>query len=255
MIMDTHSHYDDKRFDPDRKKLLCSMKEKGVERIINSGADLEGCIETIRMTQEYDFVYGTIGIHPSETKSMSENTLNWLREHSSEKKIVAIGEIGLDYYWSEPDHETQAYWFKRQLALARECGLPVVIHSRDAAKDTMSILKAEHAGEIGGTIHCFSYSKEMAEEYVKMGFYIGIGGVVTFKNGKRLKEAVQTIPLSRILLETDCPYLSPEPFRGKRNDSSLLIYVAEEIARLKNKSVEEVIETTTQNAKALYGVA
>lgn len=254
MIIDTHCHYDDEKFECDRKALLCSMKEKGVELVINSGADLDGCKDTIRMAKDYAFVYGTIGIHPNETGKMTEDTIDWLRTHSRQEKIVAIGEIGLDYYWDEPDHETQKFWFKRQLDLARECKLPVVIHSRNAAEDTMAIMKAKNAGEIGGIIHCFSYSREMAEEYVKMGFYIGVGGVVTFKNGRRMKETVQAVPLNRILLETDCPYLSPEPYRGRRNDSSYLIYVAEQIAKLKNISVEKVIEITKQNAKILYGV-
>ena len=178
--------------------------------------------------------------------------MDWLKHVSGEKKVVAIGEIGLDYYWKEPDPEIQKHWFVRQLQLAREVKLPVIIHSRDAAQDTLDIMKAEKAGEIGGVIHCFSYGTEMAREYLNMGFYLGIGGVVTFNNGRKLKEVVEYMPLDRIVLETDCPYLSPVPNRGKRNSSLNLPYVAEAIGQIKGISPEEVIKITNQNARNLY---
>lgn len=168
------------------------------------------------------------------------------------EKVVAVGEIGLDYYWDEPAHEIQKFWFERQLDLAREIKKPVIIHSRDAAKDTFDIMAAKNAGEIGGVVHCYSYSAEMAVEYVKMGFYIGIGGVVTFKNGKKMKEVVEALPMERIVLETDSPYLAPEPNRGKRNSSLNLVYIAQKIAEIKGIAYEEVVEITSRNAKCMY---
>lgn len=202
--------------------------------------------------KKYPFVYGAVGVHPSETEELNDNLMDWLKHVSGEKKVVAIGEIGLDYYWKEPDPEIQKHWFVRQLQLAREVKLPVIIHSRDAAQDTLDIMKAEKAGEIGGVIHCFSYGIEMAREYLNMGFYLGIGGVVTFNNGRKLKEVVEYMPLDRIVLETDCPYLSPVPNRGKRNSSLNLLYVAEAISQIKGISPEEVIKITNQNARNLY---
>ena len=202
--------------------------------------------------KKYPFVYGAVGVHPSETEELNDNLMDWLKHVSGEKKVVAIGEIGLDYYWKEPDPEIQNHWFVRQLQLAREVKLPVIIHSRDAAQDTLDIMKAEKAGEIGGVIHCFSYGTEMAREYLNMGFYLGIGGVVTFNNGRKLKEVVEYMPLDRIVLETDCPYLSPVPNRGKRNSSLNLPYVAEAISQIKGISPEEVIKITNQNARNLY---
>ena len=168
-------------------------------------------------------------------------------------KIVAVGEIGLDYYWDKENHDVQKHWFIRQLDMAREKQMPVIIHSREAAADTMDIMK-QHASGMKAVIHCYSYSAEMAKEYVKMGYYIGVGGVVTFKNAKKLKQVVQEIPLERILLETDCPYLAPVPFRGKRNSSLNLPYVAEAIAELKGTTAEEVIQQTEKNARELYGL-
>ena len=194
-------------------------------------------------------------MHPSETEGLAESDMEWIFGHAEQKKVVAIGEIGLDYYWPEPAPEIQRKWFLRQIELAKETNLPIIVHSRDAAAETMAIIKETKAYECGGVIHCYSYSPEMAEEYVKMGFYIGVGGVVTFKNAKKLKRTVETIPLSRIVLETDCPYMAPEPNRGKRNDSSQLIHVAEKIGELKEISVEEVIRVTTENALRLYRLA
>ena len=183
---------------------------------------------------------------------MTEDWIREIREGLADEKAVAVGEIGLDYYWPEPDRGLQQHWFRRQLSLARETGLPVVIHSREAAADTLRILKEEKAEEIGGVIHCFSYSVEMAREFMKLGFYIGIGGVVTFKNAKKLKEVAAAIPLDRILLETDCPYLAPVPYRGKRNSSLYLPLVADQIAVLRGITPEEVIRATEENAERMY---
>ena len=252
MIFDTHAHYDDERFDEDRDVLLASMKEAGIGNIVNIGANMASSQRSLDLAEQYEFMYAAVGVHPSDCAELNDEKIELLKGMSSFPKCVAIGEIGLDYYWPEPDHELQKKWFKRQIALAREVKLPVIIHSRDAAADTVSILKSENAGELGGVVHCFSYSKEIAEECVKMGFYIGIGGVLTFKNGRKMREVVEAIPMDRIILETDCPYLAPEPFRGKRNSSLYLPYVVTAMAQIKGISEEEVIKITEENAKKMY---
>ncbi len=254
MIFESHAHYDDRRFDSDRKELLLSMEEHGIETIINVGSDLEGVKKTLALTEEYPFIYGAIGIHPSEIEDLSEEVYEWLRERCCLPKVAAVGEIGLDYYWDKDEEvkRSQRYWFCRQMELAREQELPVIIHSRDAAEDTLKLVQGIHGEQIPGVIHCFSYSPEQAFAYIKMGYYIGIGGVVTFKNARKLKETAAAIPLEHILLETDCPYLSPEPERGKRNSSLNLPYVAQEIARLRGITQEEVMEVTRENARRLF---
>lgn len=256
MIFESHAHYDDAQFDNDREELLTSMKENGIETIINVGSDFRGCEKTVELMNKYDFIYGAIGIHPSDIGDLNDDTCRWLEEKSTLEKIVAIGEIGLDYYWDKEEEvqKAQREWFEWQMKLAKMEGLPVIIHSRDAAEDTLKLMKGTHAEEIPGVIHCFSYSKEMAAEYVKMGYYIGIGGVVTFKNAKKVKEVAATVPMERILLETDCPYLAPEPNRGTRNSSLNLPYVAAEIAHIRGITPEEVIEATRRNAQRLFGV-
>lgn len=252
MIFETHAHYDDEAFEEDREELLDSLAEKGIGRVVNIGASLASCRQTIGLMEKYPFAYGALGVHPSETAELDEISFQWLEEQCRHPKCVAVGEIGLDYYWKEPDREIQKKWFERQLQMAKRLGLPVVIHSRDAAMDTVEIMKEQHAEEIGGVVHCFSYTTEMAEIFLKMGFYIGVGGVVTFKNAKKLKEAVAAIPLDRIVVETDSPYLAPEPNRGKRNSSLNIPYIIEEIARIKQVSPELVEETTWKNSEKLY---
>ena len=275
MIFDTHAHYDDEAFDTDREEILSGLSSHGIKNIVNIGVDIPTSKNSIELAEIYDYIYAVIGFHPSEVKEMTEDDIDWLRAHvyknvSAEErikheeivdkkrndKVIAIGEIGLDYHWSESEDENknQQYWFRRQIALAKEVGIPIVVHSRDAAADTMQIIKEEKANETGGIIHCYSYSAEQAREYVDMGFYIGVGGVVTYKNGRRLKETVEVIPLDHIVLETDCPYLSPEPFRGKRNDSTRLPYVVEAIASLKQVSPEQVIDQTYINALTVYKI-
>lgn len=253
-IFDTHSHYDDEAFDQDRHELLGSLRDKGVGQLVNVGADMASSKEALALAKQYDFIHAALGVHPSEVADLTEADMDWIRSHASEEKVVAIGEIGLDYHWDEPEPAAQRKWFLRQIQLAREVQLPVIIHSRDAAAETMELLKETKAYECGGVIHCYSYSPEMAQEYVKMGYFIGVGGVVTFKNAKKLKETVKEIPLESIVLETDCPYLAPEPFRGKRNCSLYISYVAEKIAELKGISAEEVIRQTEENAKQLYQI-
>lgn len=278
MIIDTHAHYDDKAFDEDRAELLSAMcsgstaqgnrassnvtqgsesSEGGytpvIHRIVNIGSSLGACRRTIALMKEYDFIYGALGVHPTDSGELTEDDIQWLKIQCALEKCVAVGEIGLDYYWDEPEREIQKKWFVRQLHLAKEVNLPVVIHSRDAAQDTVDIMKAEHAEETGGVIHCFSYGKELAKIFLDMGFFIGVGGVVTFNNGRKLKEVVEYIPLDRIVIETDCPYLAPVPFRGKRNDSRKLAHVVQQIADIKGISTEEVEEVTFRNAYKLYG--
>ena len=254
MIFETHAHYDDRQFEDDRAVILSQMKEAGIGPIINVGASIESTQKTLALAREYDFVYGAVGVHPSEIKDLNEESFDWLRQQTSQSKVVAVGEIGLDYYWDkEPDvQKNQRYWFGRQLELAKEANLPVIIHSRDAGADTMEVMKEHRGWEIPGVIHCYSYSKELAMEFIKMGYYIGVGGVVTFKNARKLVETVEAIPIERILLETDCPYMAPEPFRGKRNSSLYLPYVVEKIATLKGLSKEEVERITEENARQLF---
>lgn len=252
MIFDTHAHYDDEAFDGDREELLGRFQTAGIGAVMNVAASLESCKTTLALAKKYDWMYAAMGVHPSETAELTEESLDWLRKQCREEKVKAVGEIGLDYYWEEPEHDIQKTWFVRQLALAREERLPVIIHSRDAAKDTFDIMKAEKAGDIGGVIHCFSYPKEMAKQFLDMGFYLGIGGVLTFKNAKKLREVVEYAPLSSLVLETDCPYLAPEPNRGKRNSSLNLPYVVNMVAEIKKVSPEEVERITWENGFKLY---
>ena len=255
MIFDTHAHYDDEAFDEDRDQLLSSMKDGGVGCIVNVCASAGGFGGTLELMKAYPFVYGAVGVHPDDAGIMTQDTLDEIRRLSHMEKMVAIGEIGLDYYWhkEEAEHKQQQEMFRAQMDIAREEKLPFMIHSRDAAEDTLEIVKEYMKKDMsGGIIHCFSYSKEIAAEYLKMGLYLGIGGVGTFKNAKKIKEVVQMAPMERILLETDSPYLAPVPYRGKRNSSLYLPYVVREIAELKGISEEEVIETTEKNAVRLF---
>ena len=251
-IFDTHAHYDDEDFDADRYELLESMKEHGVGTIVNIGASMRSCKTTLALAEKYPFVYGALGVHPSDCGQMTEEDIRWIKVNAANEKIVAIGEIGLDYYWDNVERDVQKKWFVRQLEIAKETGHPVIIHSRDAAQDTLEIMKAEHKDTTGGVIHCFSYGVEMAREYLNMDYFIGVGGVLTFKNGKKLKEVVEYAPMDKLVLETDCPYLAPVPYRGKRNSSLYLTHVVEEMAAIKGMSVEEVIRVTAENAKKLY---
>lgn len=251
-IFDTHAHYDDDAFDRDREALLASMKEQGVGRIVNVSANLHEIQETLKLIGQYPFIYGAAGVHPDDTRELNEENFGQIRQAAMHEKMVAIGEIGLDYYWDSSDRETQKKWFLRQLELAKELDKPVIIHSREAARDTLDLIKAAGGPDFSMVIHCYSYSTELAREYLNMGYYLGIGGVVTYKNGVKLKEVVSYMPLDRILLETDAPYLTPVPFRGKRNSSEKIHYVVEEIARLKQVSQEEVLETTWNNACRFY---
>ena len=257
MIFDTHAHYDDEAFDPDREVLLASMQEHGIEKLVNVCASIDGLQDTVKLIEKYPFIYGAVGVHPDDAEQMTEETLAEIRRISHMDKMIAIGEIGLDYYWhkEKKEHEIQQKMFRAQMEIAREEKLPFMIHSRDAAEDTLNIVREYmQGGMYGGIIHCFSYSREIATEYLNMGLHLGIGGVVTFKNAKKLKEVVQYAPLSQLVLETDCPYMAPEPNRGKRNSSLYLPYVVQAIAELKQVTPEEVIEVTRENTHRLLGI-
>jgi TatD DNase family protein len=254
MIFETHAHYEDEAFDIDREELLKSLPEKGIEYVVNVGSEAKTLEKILSIAEVYPYIYAAVGIHPGNTAELNEDSFTWLKEKAKHSKNVAIGEIGLDYYWDSPDRAIQKKWFERQMELAKEMKLPMIIHSRDAANDTYDMMKASHAEDIGAIIHCFGYGVEQARQYLNMGFYLGIGGVVTFTNGRKLKEVVEFAPLEQLVLETDCPYLAPVPNRGKRNSSLNLTYVAQEIARLKNVPYEKVVEVTYNNAKSFYNI-
>ena len=268
MIFDTHAHYDDDWFDEDREAILQGLFEKGVNPVVNVGASMEGSRASVALSEQYPFVYAAVGVHPDHAPSMTEEDIEELRQLARGSKVVAIGEIGFDYGHEEELTEqerdrqraAQKYWFERQLALADELSLPVIIHSRGADGDTLSVMrkwadgKRGNPGFRGGIIHCFSGSPEIAEEYRKLGFHVGVGGVLTFKNARRLPDVVASAPLSQIVLETDAPYLAPVPHRGERNDSSYLPLVVAKIAEIKGISEEEVIRVTEENARRLFGI-
>lgn len=254
-IFESHAHYDDEAFNDDRRELLKKLPESGIECVINVGASMDTTRSSVALAAEYDYIYAAVGVHPSETAPLNEEFIQYMKDEAlHNSKVVAVGEIGLDYYWNEPDIDTQKKWFIRQLDLALEVDKPIIIHSRDAAKDTADILLSDDYKKLRGVIHCYSYSPEMAERYLNAGYYLGVGGVVTYKNAKKLVDTVSMMPLSRILLETDSPYLTPVPNRGQRNSSLNLPYVVDKIAELKNVSAQEVIDTTNENARRLFGI-
>ena len=228
MIIDTHAHYDSEDFDQDREILIESFPGKGIEKVLNAGASAASAWKGLEMAERWPQMYCALGVHPNELEGLSEEVLKEFAEKSGHPKVAA--------------------WFRRQITLAKEVGLPIIVHSRDAVKDTLDVIREEHAEEAGGVIHCFSAGPEVAEIYVRMGFYIGVGGVVTFKNGRKMKEVVQAVPMDRILLETDAPYLAPVPHRGHRNSSLFLPLVAEAVAELRGISRQEVIDITRENA-------
>ena len=254
-IFESHAHYDDEAFNEDRRELLKKLPESGIEYVINVAASMEGTKSSIALAAEYDYIYASVGVHPNETAPLDEAFMEYMRQEAlHNKKVVAVGEIGLDYYWNEPAADIQRKWFIRQLELALEVKKPVIIHSREAARDTADILLSDEYRELGGVIHCYSYSPEMAERYLDAGYYLGVGGVVTYKNARKLVDTVRLMPLSRLLLETDSPYLTPVPNRGKRNSSLNLPYVIDRIAELKGVSAEEVIAVTNENARRLFSI-
>lgn len=252
-IFDTHAHYDDEAFNEDREELLGLLQNKGVSHVLTCGTDLMSSYRSLQLAQKYDFIYCAMGFHPEDIAEERKGDLDVIRDLlKSEPKAVAVGEIGLDYHYDDgAPREEQIDLFRRQIEMAKELDLPVVVHDRDAHEDTFNILKEMRPK---GVVHCFSGSVEMAKEYVKLGFYIGVGGVVTFKNARKAVEVVEAVPVESILLETDCPYMAPTPFRGQRNDSSLISYVAEKIAEIKGLTPQEVCDITNKNAKEFLGI-
>ena len=254
MIFETHGHYDDEQFDEDREQLIAEFLEKDIDKVMNVGADMRSSRNSVELAGKYPHFYAAVGVHPSEVGDLTEDDMQALKQMTLENpKVEAIGEIGLDYHFDDdPPRDVQKKWFIRQLELAQELGMPIIIHSRDAASDTMEILKDMDGGRNGGVIHCYSYSREQAREYIKMGFHIGVGGVVTFKNSRRLQEVVEDIPLEKIVLETDSPYMAPVPFRGTRNSALNIPYIAEKIAEIKGVPVQKVYDQTYANALKMY---
>lgn len=254
MLIDSHAHLDDSRFQEDREYLINSLNKNGIELVINIGADLQTSINSVELANKYENIYAVIGVHPHSAREVTEQTLKQLKNMSKNNKVVAIGEIGLDFYYDNSPRDIQRKWFKEQLKLAKELNLPVVIHSRDAAQETFDTIKEAQDGKLRGVLHCYSSSVEMAIEYIKLGFYISLGGPVTFKNARVAREVAKEVPLDRLLIETDCPYLTPEPYRGKRNEPMYVKYVAEKIAEIKGITFEELSKATNRNTKELFGI-
>ena len=250
-IFDTHSHYDDEQFDSDRSSLIESLPDKGVIGVVSCGIDKETSIANMELAHKYDFMYFAAGFHPEDLEGHNLDELGEIEKLASDSKCVAIGEIGLDYHWMSSTKEKQKDFFASQIELAKKLDMPVIVHDREAHGDTLEILKSLHPK---GVLHCFSGSKEMAKEIIKIGMYIGLNGVATFKNARKSLEVVKEIPIERLVLETDCPYLAPVPHRGKRNDSSYIPYIAERIGEVLDLSAQEVLDITSENAKRLFEI-
>ncbi|MBA9029198.1 TatD DNase family protein [Peribacillus huizhouensis] len=254
MLFDTHVHLNDKQFDEDLEEVIQRTKETGVSNMVVVGFDRPTIIRAMELVEKYDFIYAAVGWHPVDAVDMTDEDLNWIEDLALHPKVVAIGEMGLDYHWDKSPKDIQKDVFRKQIKLAKKVKLPIIIHNREATADIVEILKEENAHEVGGIMHCFSGSPEIAKECLEMNFYISLGGPVTFKNAKKPKEVAAEIPLDRLLIETDCPYLAPHPFRGKRNEPAYVKLVAEQIAEIKEITFEEVAEATTRNAKKLFGI-
>jgi TatD DNase family protein len=254
MLIDSHCHIDDARFDVDRDAMLTRARAGGVERFVTIGCDLETSRSAVALAHRYPFISATVGVHPHEVKLIQEGWYDELRSLAGSDRCVAYGEIGLDYHYDHSPREIQRLRFREQVQLARELRLPIVIHTREAQEDTIAILKEEKAHELGGVFHCFSGDAWLAKDALDLGFYLSFSGVITFQNASMLREIIKTVPLDRVLVETDAPYLTPIPHRGKRNEPAYVRHVAEKMAELHGISVQEVEEATTQNAKRLFRI-
>lgn len=252
MLFETHAHLNAAEFDEDREEVVARARENGVSTIVNIGFNAETIPTCLKLAESHDFIYAVIGWHPQDAKDMTEEHLEWIEELSRHPKVVGLGEMGLDYYWDTSPRDVQAEVFRKQIRLARKLDMPIIIHNRDAHQDVISILKEEKAAEVGGIMHCFSGSWETAKLALDMNFYISFGGPLTFKNAKQPKEVAAKVPLDRLLIETDCPYLTPHPFRGKRNESGYVRYVCEEMANIHGLSYEEMAQITSDNARRLF---
>lgn len=254
MLIDTHAHLNAPQFDDDRQQVIQRAIDNGIRRIVNVGFNRETIPSSIALAEQYDYIYSTVGWHPTDAKDMTADDLDWIETLCRHEKVVAIGEIGLDYHWDTSPKDVQDRVFREQIRLARKLGMPIVIHNRDAHHDIVQTLLEEKAADIGGVIHCFSGSWETAKMCLDMNFYISFGGPVTFKNAKQPKEVLEKVPLDRLLIETDAPYLTPHPHRGKRNESSYVRLVAETAAEIKGIPFEELAYATSQNAIKLFGL-
>ena len=254
MLIDTHTHIDMENFADRFDEVMQTAKDYGVEKVVIPGVEPSGFDRIIKLCEEYPDVYGAVGVHPEELNSYNEEAENKIKELLKHKKIIAVGEIGLDYYWDKSQIEKQKEIFERQILIAKQAQKPILVHDREAHLDSFEILKKSNAAEIGVVMHCFSGSPEFAQQCINEGFYIAIGGVVTFKNAKKVKEVAKNVPLDKLLLETDAPYMTPVPFRGKENQPAYVKFVAEEIAQLRGVSFEEIAEATTANAKKLLKI-
>lgn len=255
MLFDSHAHINDERFDEDRDEVIEHLRENSIDLVVNPGADMPSSRSAVELANKVDFIYSAVGVHPHDVETMTDKDLEELKNLAKEnEKVVAIGEIGLDYYYDLSPRELQKEWFIKQIELANELGLPFIVHDRDAHGDTFDIIKKYKAPETGCVLHCYSGSLELALEYIKMGCYISIPGTVTFKNNRKTVEVAENIPIEWMLIETDSPYLTPVPYRGKRNDPSKVRYVAEKVAELRGISYEEVCEITKENAKKFFNI-
>ncbi|NMA95354.1 MAG: TatD family hydrolase [Clostridiales bacterium] len=254
MLFDSHAHLDDKRFDKDRKEIIEGLISRGVGRVLNAGADMKSSLAGIELAKEYSHIYAAVGVHPHDVKTMEDCHLNELENMSKEKKVVAIGEIGLDFYYDNSPRDVQRERFIDQIDLADRVGLPIIVHNRDAHKDTLDILRDNRHKLHGGVMHCYSGSAEMLKDFLDIGFYISLGGPVTFKNARKPVEVAKQVPLDKLLIETDCPYLTPHPFRGKRNDPGYVGLVAEKIAKIRDIPLEKIARVTFENASKLFRI-
>ncbi len=252
MYFDTHTHLDDEKFDPDRELVIENLKKEGVSLAVNVGADLTSSKNSIALAEQYDFIYAAVGVHPNEVGEMQDEDLETLADMAKHEKVVAVGEIGLDYHYDEPGRDVQKLWFEKQLRMAQALNMPFIVHDRDAHQDTLELLKK--VGYYNGVMHCFSGSCEMAKILLDLGFYISIAGQVTFKNAPKVKEVAKMVPADRLFIETDSPYLTPEPHRGERNNSANVKFTCAKIAELKGISAEKLAKVTLENGKKFYGI-
>lgn len=254
MLFDTHAHLDDEKFADDLDEVISRAEANGIGYILTASSDIASSVENITLTQKHRIFYAAVGIHPHNADNHNKSVISMLKEFASYPKVVAIGETGLDYYYDNSPREAQKICFARHISLAREVRLPIIVHDREAHEDTLNILKSENAKDVGGVFHCYSGSVEMAREVMELGFLISIAGPVTFRNARKLLDVVKYVPDDMLLVETDSPYLAPEPHRGRRNEPAYVKLVAEKIAEIKGKSLEYIAETTTSNAKRLFGI-
>lgn len=253
-FIDSHAHLDDRRFNRDRERLIESLKDNDVEAVLNPGADLKSSIKAVEMAEKYPFIYAAVGCHPHDSKYMDDRTMDKFKDLAKSDKVLAIGEIGLDYHYDNSERDVQRRWFREQIRLAKDLDLPYIVHDREAHGDILKIMKEEYYDGVTGILHCYSGSVELAKEFIKLGFYISLAGPVTYPRARVPKMVAKEIPLDKLLIETDAPYLTPQVYRGKRNEPKYVRYVAEEIAKIRNISVDEVAEKTSENFKKLFNL-